>query len=293
MRYIRTILSVVSIALLLAGEAGAAATASRSSLCLMLESAARANGLPTAFLVRVIWRESRFDPQAIGPRTRSGAHAQGIAQFMATTAAERALANPFDPVQALPKAAEYLRELRDEFGNLGMAAAAYNAGPGRVRGWLEGVRTLPGETQRYVEAITGRSPADWAQAGNVSMVTPEVDCLELVASLEQGPSRFFYELEQRITASIGQPWGVELVASFSRDRVLSTYSRLMEKLTAVIGEHDPIITVAMLRSRGTRPMYQARIGAETRTSANGICKKIQSAGAACLVLRNKQASIQE
>jgi len=293
MRYARSIMAAVSIVLPLAGEAEAAAAASRSSLCLMLESAARANGIPTAFLVRVIWRESRFDPHAIGPRTRSGGHAQGIAQFMAGTAAERALTNPFDPVQALPKAAEYLRELRDEFGNLGLAAAAYNAGPGRVRGWLEGARTLPDETQRYVQAITGRNAADWARAGNVSMVTPEVDCLELVASLEQGPSRFFYELEERITAAIGLPWGVELVASFSRDRVLATYARLMEKLTGLIGEHDPIITVVLLRSRGTRPLYQARIGAESRMSANGLCKQIKDAGVACFVLRNKQSSIQK
>jgi hypothetical protein len=292
--YARSIFATVSMVLLLAGEAEAAATtASRSSLCLMLESAARANGIPTAFLVRVIWRESRFDPHAIGPRTRSGTHAQGIAQFMASTAAERALSNPFDPVQALPKAAEFLRELRDEFGNLGLAAAAYNAGPGRVRGWLGGARTLPDETQRYVQAITGRSAADWAKAGNVSMVAPDVDCLELVASLEQGPSRFFYELEERITAAIGQPWGVELVASFSRDRVLATYSRLMEKLSGVVGEHDPIITAALLRSRGTRPFYQARIGAESRNSANDICKKIRSAGAACLVLRNRQSNVQQ
>jgi soluble lytic murein transglycosylase-like protein len=108
MRYARWILAAVFVVLVLAGEAGAGAAAatSRSSLCLMLESAARANGIPTAFLVRVIWRESRFDPHAIGPRTRGGAHAQGIAQFMAGTAAERALNNPFDPVQALPKAAE-------------------------------------------------------------------------------------------------------------------------------------------------------------------------------------------
>ena len=117
--------------------------------------------------------------------------------------------------------------------------------------------------------------------------------LELVTSLEQGPSRFFYELEERITAAIGLPWGVELVASFSRDRVLATYSRLMEKLSGLIGEHDPIITVALLRSRGTRPLYQARIGAESRMSANGICKQIRSAGVACLVLRNKQSSIQK
>jgi hypothetical protein len=145
---------------------------------------------------------------------------------------------------------------------------------------------MPEETQRYVQAITGRSVADWAQAGNVSMVTSDADCVELVASLEQGPSRFFYELEERIAAAIGLPWGVELAAGFSRDRVLATYSRLMEKLTDLIGEHDPIITVALLRSRGTRPLYQAKIGAESRGSANDICRKINSSGIACLVLRN-------
>src|SRR5205814_6611619 len=59
--------------------------------------------------------------------------AEGIAQFMPGTAAERGLANPFDPEQAIPHAARFLAELKRRFGNLGMAAAAYNAGPARVR----------------------------------------------------------------------------------------------------------------------------------------------------------------
>jgi hypothetical protein len=67
----------------------------------------------------------------------------------------------------------------------------------------------------------------------------------------------------------------------------------MEKLPGLIGEHDPIITVVLLRSRGTRPLYQARIGAESRMSANGLCKQIKDAGVACFVLRNKQSSIQK
>src|SRR5262249_40343443 len=105
----------------------------RESLCLMIESAARAQNLPLEFCARVIWQESRFQPGVVGPRTRSGDRAQGIAQFMPRTAAERGLLDPFDPVQALPKSAEFLRELADQFGNLGLAAAAYNAGPGRLR----------------------------------------------------------------------------------------------------------------------------------------------------------------
>ena len=123
-----------------AAEASAPAAPgdAQKSICLLLESAARANGLPVEFFARVIWQESRFRADAVGPVTRSGKRAQGIAQFMPGTAAERNLLNPFDPIQALPKSAEFLRELRREFGNLGLAAAAYNAGPRRVREWMAG-----------------------------------------------------------------------------------------------------------------------------------------------------------
>src|SRR6478735_8720851 len=87
----------------------------RESVCLMIEASARANNLPLEFFARVIWQESRFQPGVVGPRTRSGERAQGIAQFMPRTAAERGLLDPFDPVQALPKSAEFLRELADQF----------------------------------------------------------------------------------------------------------------------------------------------------------------------------------
>jgi hypothetical protein len=65
---------------------------------------------------------------------RQGAMVWEIAQH----GAERGLLDPFDPVQASPKAAQLLRELKEQFGNLGLAAAAYNAGPARVRDWLAG-----------------------------------------------------------------------------------------------------------------------------------------------------------
>ncbi|HEY5278999.1 MAG TPA: lytic transglycosylase domain-containing protein [Pseudolabrys sp.] len=276
------------VAILAATATGRAAEQPRQSLCLMLESAATANKLPLPFLVRVIWRESRFDPKARGPSTRSGARAEGIAQFMPGTAAEHDLADPYDPVEALPKAAAFLAALRDEFGNLGLAAAAYNAGPARVQGWLDGARTLPGETRAYVRAVTGRDADDWAKDGAVTMVVPKSDdCLTLVASLEQGPSRFFYELEQRVATAIGKPWGIELAAGFSRARVLAAYAKLMDHVSAVVGTHDPIVTGRVLRSRGTRPLYQARIGADTRQAANAICTRIRRAGEACVVMRNR------
>ena len=54
---------------------------SQSAMCLMLDSAATANNLPVEFLTRVIWRESRFDPQAIGPLTRHGTRAAKAASL--------------------------------------------------------------------------------------------------------------------------------------------------------------------------------------------------------------------
>ena len=108
------------------------------SLCPLIQSVAAQNELPVEFFARLIWQESRLRPDAVGPVTRSGKRAQGIAQFMPATAAERFLLDAFDPAQALPKSAEFLRELRGKFGNLGLAAAAYNAGPQRVQDWLSG-----------------------------------------------------------------------------------------------------------------------------------------------------------
>jgi hypothetical protein len=92
----------------------------------------------------------------------SKAGAQGIAQFMPRVAAERGLVDPFDPSQALLESAKFLGELRMRFGNLGLAAAAYNAGTRRVQDWLSKRGSLPKQTQDYVQVITGRPVADWA-----------------------------------------------------------------------------------------------------------------------------------
>ena len=64
-------------------------------------------------------------------------------------------------VFAIMKSAEHLRDLRKQFGSLGLAAAAYNAGPKRVQDWLAHARGLPQETEAYVRIVTGRSALEW------------------------------------------------------------------------------------------------------------------------------------
>ena len=259
----------------------------RESVCLMIEASARAHNLPLEFFARVIWQESRFQPGVVGPRTRSGERAQGIAQFMPRTAAERGLLDPFDPVQALPKSAEFLRELADQFGNLGLAAAAYNAGPQRVRDWLSGRRTLPAETQNYVQAITGISADEWARSGKREPVQPaRPNCTQLMALLHRAPNPFVQKLEERVNIVAGSPWGVQLAAGFSRDHALSNYAMLAKRYAEVLTGRDPSLLSSVFRSRGTRPFYQVRVGAETRQAADSLCGSIRRAGGACIVLRN-------
>ena len=103
---------------------------SREEICDALAEAARSNDLPAHFLIRLLYQESSFRPYVI-----SSAGALGIAQFTQETASDRGLDNPFDPLQAIPASGRLLRDLFQKFGNLGLAAAAYNAGPKRIQDW--------------------------------------------------------------------------------------------------------------------------------------------------------------
>jgi hypothetical protein len=133
-------------------------------ICDTLAYAAQSNDLPAPFFIRLLFQESRFKPGIV-----SSAGAQGVAQFMPETAADMGLENPFDPLQAIPASARLLRNLNQQFGNLGLAAAAYNAGPKRIADWLANRRNnnknkLPEETQGYVKIITGHAAESWKEA---------------------------------------------------------------------------------------------------------------------------------
>jgi Transglycosylase SLT domain len=129
---------------------------SRREVCDTLVQSAQSNALPIPFFIRLLLQESGFRPDVV-----SRAGAQGIAQFMPETAASVGLDNPFDPLQAIAASARLLRNLVTKFGNLGLAAAAYNAGPRRIHDWLARKSKLPQETQHYVKTITGRPAETW------------------------------------------------------------------------------------------------------------------------------------
>jgi len=252
----------------------------RQALCRLIDDAAQARRIPAEFLTRLIWQESSFRPSVVSP-----AGAQGIAQFMPGTARERGLEDPFDPEQAIPKAAEFVSDLADRFGNLGLAAAAYNGGPARVTSWLAGRGGLPAETRNYVYAITGRQVEDWAaevkeEAASklgADRSTPAQSCLQVVANLRI-PGRVLPE------EAPFAPWGVQLAGNFSKSVALASFSRARQAYASLLGDVRPMVIGTRLRSRGTRTFYRVRAPAATRDEAARLCEKIRRAGGSCIVL---------
>jgi Transglycosylase SLT domain/SPOR domain len=262
-----------------AAEAEPASDNALTTICGIVEASAKAEGLPVNFFTRLIWRESAFQPSAVSP-----AGAQGVAQFMPGTASERGLSNPFDPAAAIPASAKLLAELAQRFGNLGLAAAAYNAGPNAVASWLSGAGFMPFETQDYVLAITGHDVEEWRGEKPPAAASPDPaePCLVSIAKLrvERGPQG------SPVVSGLFAPWGVQISASFSKDSALRAFARARHDYASVIGDMNPFVLGSVLRSRGWRPFYRVRLPAQTGSEAKRLCDRILAAGGACAVLRS-------
>ena len=264
-----------------AGEAEPTSDNALPTLCGIVEASARAESLPLNFFIRLIWRESAFQPRAVSP-----AGAMGVAQFMPGTAAERGLADPFDPAAAIPASAKLIGELRGRFGNLGLAAAAYNAGPNATANWLDGKATLPFETQDYVLAITGHDVEEWRSEKPPESASPGPvePCLAEISRLRvaRGP----LSLASATISGIFAPWGVQVAGSFSKAAALNEFARVEKTYAGVIGGMNPFVLGTVLRSRGFRPFFRVRLPAQSRPEAEKLCDRLQSAGGACVVLRS-------
>jgi hypothetical protein len=176
---------------------------SEDEVCHALAMAAERNDVPAPFFIRLLFQESKFRPEVV-----SSAGAQGIAQFMPGTANDMGLDNPYDPLQAIPASARMLGSLIRQFGNLGLAAAAYNAGPKRVADWLaaKGKTKLPDETQGYVKTITGNPIENWSASSArypAQKVPEEAPCQHVAGLLAaNGPDALPLPTPSPLRASI-------------------------------------------------------------------------------------------
>lgn len=244
------------------------------AICALIAASAVTHGLPADFFARLIWKESRFDAKALSP-----AGAQGIAQFMPGTAKERGLADPWDPAQAIPASARFLADLRAQFGNWGLAAAAYNGGPDRVARWIAGGGRLPWETLDYVLSITHR-PAEWfREPGREVEPRPLAKDRPFAEACQALPV-----METRAIFAATSPWGVQVAGGRSHRAAVDAARRVSARHAAVLAGH-PLEIVRSRRGIRGAP-YQARIGAPSRKAAGQLCARLRRAGGLCVVLRN-------
>src|SRR5207302_7134374 len=170
---------------------------------------------------------------------------------------------------------------------LGSAAAAYNAGPARVASWLRGDGDLPAVTRAYVRFVTrndedgGGDGIEAQDAGQAA--APLETCLAVTAGLRRDHG-------EAVGDALGlaplAPWGVQLAGNFSKGLALAAFERSRMRDADIVGEARPMITGRLLRSRRPRPFYQVRLPAASRAEASILCRRIQSAGRACLALRS-------
>jgi len=278
---------------------------SREAVCYLMREVAIENELPEPLFTRLIWQESKFKPNVV-----SHVGARGIAQFMPATAAERGLEDPFDPIQALPASGAFLRDLVEQFGNFGLAAAAYNGGPGRVGRWLKGEGGLPEETRNYVIQITGRTAEHWR---NIADAEPHPEALD-VTDCDVRPMRAAVaeareqeRMRKKGYPSIeianaaqnrkedgtpnpskrqSQPWIAVLAGNWSEQKARAVYADLKKKHPKVLGQRTPTVRVTKAAGKKSAPKATVGIAAETQAEAKDLCQRMKAVGGACVVKKD-------
>ena len=173
------------------------------------------------------------------------------------------------------------------FGNLGLAAAAYNAGPQRVRDWMAGRGKLPGETRAYVRIITGLSADEWLhdrQKQPYDFDEPVGQCGVTAKALP------ITMVEARREAASDKPplpgWGLQLIGNASEVRARAEYAQLQIRFRSVLGDRAPLIIKRPLGGRALSTWYFVKVAESSRERATQLCSRLRSAGGSCLVTPN-------
>lgn len=251
--------------------------------CNAIETFATRHGLNAGFFARLIWQESRFDPNAL-----SHANARGIAQFIPSTARLRGLKDPYNPADALEHSAQYLAEMVHRYGNEGMAAIGYNGGERRAEGFLEGMGLAP-ETVNYVPIITGLAAEQWRDAPpkdhdfRLSKNKPfQAACSEMARDRRLTPIKLVKPPPPPV-----KPWGVQLGFGISKQAARDKISRQTAACRGLVNGEKLDLIYVKNRVSGKKGYFFARIGRNSRQAAQKLCRQIKARSCKCLVVQNK------
>ena len=249
-------------------------------LCAVIARDAEASHLPIGYFARLIWQESHFNANAV-----SSAGAEGIAQFMPETGRLQGLANPYNPAEELWRSARYLDFLRHKFGNLGLAAAAYNGGENRLSRFIAGTGYLAEETLNYVQIITGVPVTDW--------LVGEIEAADFSLQGDKPFQQSCIELaeDNRLTTftpptAIIRPWGVQLAEFFSPANARRAFARIQQQHAKVLAGEELMLVARRNPNFGRSLRYIAQVGRDSRKEAQTLCDALHKAGGSCLVVRN-------
>ncbi len=249
--------------------------------CNAIEKFSLRHGLDPHFFARLIWQESRFDPNALSP-----AGAQGIAQFMPHTAKRRGLSDAYNPAEALDHSAHYLAEMAEKYGNLGLAAVGYNGGERRAEGLIDETGGLAQETIDYVRIITGVPHQNWLEDP-----LPEPD-LRLSQTLTFQPACHDLAKNRRLTKlkevnPLVRPWGIQMAFGTTQKKALSKFKKSTRACAALFKGETPELIFEKSRASPKGGYFMARLGRDTRDQAWRDCSKFRKSGCVCRVYRNE------
>ncbi|MEP2784153.1 MAG: lytic transglycosylase domain-containing protein [Pseudoruegeria sp.] len=248
--------------------------------CQILQTVSENHGINPYFFTRLIWQESRFDPYALSP-----ANAQGIAQFIPSTAKLRKLKDAFNPAEALDFSAQYLAELQQRFGNAGLAAVAYNGGENRAERFIKGVGGLPRETRNYVRIITGMSAEVWRDD------PPEALDLALDKDLEFQQACLGLAKKRKISPLIPATprlhnYGVQIAYGLTPAAADRKFKANTKSCRVLAQSASLEFVFVKNRASPIKGYYMARLGANDRRQASKLCNSLRKAGCVCAVFRN-------
>ena len=251
-----------------------------ADICAAIDRYAQLWHLPPAYFARLVWQESHFDANAL-----SYAGAEGIAQFMPETGRLQGLRNPYDPAEELYRSARYLDFLTGKFGNLGLAAAAYNGGENRVARFINGTGYLAAQTLDYVETITGTPVTDWL-AGDVA---PSDFALDAKLPFQQACVQMAEAnrvMNFTPPTGIVRPWGIQIGQFFSSANARRNFVRLQQRYASVLVDEELMLVAKRNPNFGRALRFTVEVGRDSRADAQKLCTALIKAGGFCLVVRN-------